>query len=96
MKHDKGKLQYHLMPIKSLEDIIAVLTHGAEKYSENNWKYVDNGRDRYYSAALRHMIAWKKGEITDEDSGLPHLAHALCCLIFLNEDIEYVGVSNDE
>ena len=33
---------------------------------------------------MRHLIAWRKGELIDPESKLPHLAHAGCNLIFLN------------
>jgi len=35
------------------------------------------------SAAMRHLIARIKGQQVDEESGLPHLAHCVCCLLFL-------------
>lgn len=37
------------------------------------------------AAAMRHLAAWRDGEQLDEESGLPHLAHALCCIVFLRE-----------
>jgi hypothetical protein len=38
----------------------------------------------------RHLWAWKEGEQNDPESGKNHLAHALCCLMFLYEhDIMY-------
>jgi hypothetical protein len=38
---------------------------------------------RPFSAAMRHLWAWWKGEQADPETGLPHLAHAACCLMFL-------------
>ncbi len=35
------------------------------------------------AAAQRHLIAHYSGEDIDPESGLPHLAHASCCLMFL-------------
>jgi hypothetical protein len=29
------------------------------------------------------MLAWYSGERLDPESGLPHLYHAACCLMFL-------------
>ena len=41
-------------------------------------------------ALQRHLWAWKEGEQMDTESGKHHLAHALCCLMFLYEhDILY-------
>ena len=47
-----------------------------------NW---EKGMDwsRLYAAALRHLTAWWRGNDIDHESGLPHLAHALCCINFL-------------
>lgn len=84
-KYDGGKLRYDLMPRRSLEGIVKVLTAGAAKYSPENWRKVDHALVRYYGSLLRHVEAWRAGEWIDEDTGEPHLACALCCLTFLLE-----------
>ena len=56
---------------------------GAEKYADNNWQYVDNADDRYYAAILRHLVEWRKGSKIDSESGLNHLAHVMCNVLFL-------------
>lgn len=83
MKFDGDKLRWDLLPIECAEDIVKVLTMGAAKYADNNWQLVANANERYYAACLRHLAAWRKGEITDPESGLPHLAHVMCNLTFL-------------
>lgn len=82
-KYDNGKLQWHLLPIEPLRQIVRVLQHGAEKYEPNNWQKLENPRERYYNALLRHIFAWRDGEKYDTDSGLHHLAHAGANIIFL-------------
>jgi hypothetical protein len=82
IKHDNLKPRWSLLPLNVLAEVIAVLEHGAKKYSIDNWMRVVNGEDRYYDAAMRHIQARKLGEINDPESRRPHLAHALCCLIF--------------
>jgi hypothetical protein len=82
-KYDRGKRDWTLMPWSALEWVVKVLEHGEQKYERDNWQQVDNGRQRYLAAAFRHLIAHTKGERLDEESGLPHLAHACCCLLFL-------------
>lgn len=89
IKHDVDKLRYELLPVKPIEDIVRVLTFGSKKYKDDNWKHVKPFEDRYYAAALRHITAWRKGEILDRETGLPHLAHATCCLVFLLEGAGY-------
>lgn len=38
---------------------------------------------RLIGAALRHLFAFARGEDRDPESGLSHLAHAGCCILFL-------------
>jgi len=89
-KFDGGKLQYGLVPPLALKATVDVLTFGAEKYEPDNWKVVPDSKRRYFDALQRHVWAWKEGEKIDPESGKHHLAHALCCLMFLYEhDIIY-------
>lgn len=88
-KADAGKLRYDLIPLRAEEMLAAVLTHGAERYGANSWRSVPNARVRYFAALRRHIAQWALGNHTDADSGLPHLAHALCNVVFLLElDLE--------
>lgn len=85
-KYDGDKLRYDLLPMGPVDEIVRVLTFGARKYAPDNWMQVPDARARYYAAALRHLSAWKQGEQVDTGpggSGLNHLAHAACCLLFL-------------
>ena len=81
-KNDKDKDRWDLLPLSPIQQIVKVLGHGAEKYSDNNWQHVDNAKARYEAAMWRHIYAHKSGEWLDKESGLPHLAHAGCCLLF--------------
>jgi len=96
-KYNKGKLRYDLLPVEALEAVVDVLTYGAEKYTvagssgDSNWKNCPDIDNVYYAAALRHIMAWRKGETTDSESTRHHLAHAMCCLIFiLQTDLEKI------
>lgn len=84
VKKDAGKLPMRLLPAVAIEQVVQVLAFGAKKYKDDGWRGVDK-RSRYYDALMRHMLAWQMGQDTDEESGLPHLAHALCSLMFLAE-----------
>lgn len=84
VKHDDGKPQHSLLPVAALEQVTKVLMHGAAKYGRDNWRRCDDAK-RYEDAALRHLFAHVGGEVTDAESGLPHLAHAACCVLFLLE-----------
>lgn len=82
-KYDKEKDRWDLLPIEPIEQVVKVLTMGANKYGPNNWRGVES--ERYYAALLRHLTAWRKGEMNDSESGLSHLAHAMTNIIFLME-----------
>jgi hypothetical protein len=84
-KFDGGKLRYDLLPVKPIEDVTKVITFGANKYGDNNWKQLNNARERYYAACARHIAEYRKGNQIDDESGLPHLAHAMCNIIFIME-----------
>jgi hypothetical protein len=83
IKHDSGKQRWDLLPWRVVSEVVNVLTYGARKYGADNWKNVGDARNRYFSAAMRHLTAWREGERNDPESGHHHLAHAMCCLIFL-------------
>ena len=87
-KYDSQKPRFSLVPTKALTDVIDVLEFGAKKYGAENWLKVDNAQERYFNAAMRHLMAWHKGELSDDESGLPHLAHAATCLMFMIEGNE--------
>ena len=82
-KDDSAKRRYSLLPKGTVNSVVDVLEFGSKKYADNNWQKVPNAKNRYYDAALRHIDAWFSGEIKDSETGLPHLAHAICCLMFL-------------
>ena len=84
-KFDGGKLEYGLLPPLALEETVKVLTFGAQKYARDNWQIVPDAKRRYFDAVQRHMWAWKQGEQMDPESGIHHLAHAMCGLMFLLE-----------
>lgn len=88
VKADKGKRRWRFMPWKQLGEVADVLDDGAKKYSPDNWKYVPEGKQRYIDAACRHFIdGYLNGEKIDTvesgGDGKSHLAHAICCLLFL-------------
>lgn len=82
-KDDSSKLRYSLLPVGTVNQVVQVLEFGSKKYADNNWQKVPNARTRYYDAAIRHVDAWWNGKKTDSETGLHHLAHAICCLMFL-------------
>jgi hypothetical protein len=82
IKHDSEKPPMDLLDSHALEQLALVLAFGAKKYARHNWR---NGLqyNRLVAAAMRHMTAFNGGEDTDPETGLPHPAHAMCCMMFL-------------
>ena len=83
MKFDNEKIKMDLICPEFIEGVGEVLTFGAIKYKPDNWKNVSEAKNRYYAAALRHILAYRKGEIIDSESGLSHLKHAATNIMFL-------------
>jgi hypothetical protein len=81
-KDDGGKLPYHLLPSDAIEEILKVLAFGANKYEERNWEQ-GMAWSRVFGALMRHSWAWFRGQDKDEETGLSHMAHAGCCILFL-------------
>lgn len=83
MKADAGKPAWDLLPYDQLGDVVDVFGFGAQKYSPEGWQSVSSAEPRYFAAAMRHLVAWKGGQHFDQESGLPHLAHAIASLLIL-------------
>lgn len=84
VKHDAEKIRTDLYSTVALEELAKVLTFGARKYGAQNWRR-GMAWSRLLGAAIRHIFAFMRGENLDHETGLPHLAHAMCCLMFLLE-----------
>jgi hypothetical protein len=82
VKFDGDKPRHDLIAPEMLEGVAAVLAHGAGKYGERNWEK-GLGWSRPFAACMRHLWAWWRGEDLDQESGLPHLDHAACNIMFL-------------
>ncbi len=81
LKFDTGKPPLSLIDRYALERIADVLAFGADKYEAHNWRK-GLSQSRLIDAALRHLFAYADGEDLDSESGLSHLAHAGCCVVF--------------
>jgi hypothetical protein len=81
MKFDKNKPDYSLLPFAAVDEVVKVLTYGAAKYDRFNWEKVE--AVRYQAATMRHFSTHMQGEKIDPESGISHLAHAICSLLYL-------------
>ena len=82
MKFDGDKTRMDLLDAGAIEQLAQVLTFGARKYAAHNWRK-GISKSRLLAAALRHLFAYLSGEDKDPESGLSHVAHAMCCCMFL-------------
>lgn len=94
LKADTGKPPISLIPPVALELEAQAMAYGAKKYGRHNYR---NGFDwsRLTDAALRHILAFNRGEDKDSETGISHLAHARASLAMLIWHIEN-GAGKDD
>lgn len=87
LRFNEGKIRLDLVPPSAIIALAEVMTAGAKKYAENNWRA---GMDWNicYASCMRHLLKWQAGEDLDSETGLNHLKHALCNIAFLVEYLE--------
>lgn len=87
IKHDRGKLQLSLVPVKPIEELTRLYMFGVKKYAANNWR-MGKGWDytRCEDALRRHLNSWSAGEDYDDESKCHHMA---CVAFYAFAIIEY-------
>lgn len=81
-KDDASKPILSRVPSAGIYYIAEARAYGCKKYPEDSWKDVEP--QRYWEAALRHMLAaWKDYRAVDPESGLPHIWHVACNIAFI-------------
>lgn len=76
-KLDQGKNRLGLVMFgfaRALQEVGKVGTYGAQKYSDNGWMEVPDGKRRYTDAMFRHLMKEAAGEEIDPDTQLLHAA----------------------
>lgn len=84
LKFDDNKTDWAILPFGALEEIVKVMKFGEGKYARGNFA-MKSGLEytRLINGLLRHTLAFARGEDNDPETGLSHMAHAGCCVIFL-------------
>ncbi len=72
-KHDDGKLQFGLLPVEPLREVVYVYGVGAKKYGVNEWRK-GIAYSRIFNAMMRHAWSWWNGERNDPEDGQHHLS----------------------
>lgn len=85
IKADAGKEPLTTVPRKGIWAVARVRDFGIRKYkAKESWRTVE--KERYRDAAMRHFFRYLDNPTgLDEESGLPHIAHCICNLLFLYE-----------
>ena len=104
-KSDQGKTDWSLLPWRAIEKAAEIMTQavapkeeGGKGYGVASWKTVPGGYYRYSAALIRHFVRrFVYGEVIDQESGKPHMAHAVCnCMFLCERDLENSELSEDE
>lgn len=82
-KDDTEKPPLQLLDPLAMEGVAKVLAFGARKYAEHNWRG-GIAYSRLIGAIMRHTAAINRGEDIDPESGLPHVDHLGCSVMFLS------------
>ena len=89
------KTRLSLVPPASLIYQAIAMQDGSKKYGPYNWRANKVIASIYVDATLRHLLAWWDGENNAQDSGHPHLAHALASIGILVDAIETGNLIDD-
>jgi hypothetical protein len=89
------KPRLSLVPPSSLIYQALAMEDGARKYGAYNWREKKPQASIYIEACMRHLLSWYDGEELAEDSGKPHLAHAIACLGIIIDCIETGNLLDD-
>lgn len=84
MKFDTDKPDMSLLSSIAIEELAKVLSFGKVKYAAHNWRKGIT-TSRLIGACLRHIFSYLRGESKDSETGLSHIAHAMCCCMFIIE-----------
>jgi hypothetical protein len=85
--YDDGKAPLATLPWAAVREMSLVQAYGKKKYND-----FDNYRkgmevSRNLSCALRHIAEYMEGHDEDVESGINPLAHAMCRLAFVLQNI---------
>lgn len=93
-KQTDGKLPLDLVPWLSVMEMTRVLEFGAQKYDAWNWS-----KGLHYmkilAGVMRHILKFIGGQDNDDETGLSHLAHAMCGIAFILHFVKMGGGVDD-
>lgn len=84
LRYNEGKIMMDLLPEYPIREMAKVFTYGANKYAPYNWLKGLSWM-KTLASMKRHISRFEAGEDFDEETGLPHMAHAMTNAAFLVE-----------
>jgi hypothetical protein len=85
-RHNIGKTQLREVDPDFIMGLGEVLTASRKKYDEFNWAKPTK-LSTPYESAMRHLMAFQKGENIDPDDNLSHLLKAAVNIMFMHYHI---------
>jgi hypothetical protein len=85
--YDDGKEPLAWLPWAAISELAKVQAYGHKKYLDFNNYRKGMEVSRNLSCALRHIKEYMEGHDQDKESGLNPLAHALCRIAFVLQNI---------
>lgn len=85
-RFNEGKPELSFIDLDSMMDTADVFSFGAKKYSRDNWKK-GQSLTQVLDSMMRHIAGLQRGEFFDPESGLPHIGHIGCNMIFVSDTL---------
>ena len=79
-----SKLEYHLLPPEQLAGMAEIMNHGVKTHTTG---YMDLDPLLYWNATMRHLMALRRGELTDEE-GNSHALAIACNGVILDRQLK--------
>lgn len=86
--YDEGKEPLAWLPWAAIDELARVQAYGHAKYKDFNNYRKGMEVSRNLSCALRHIRDYMNGADKDHESGLNPLAHAMCRIAFVLQNLE--------
>lgn len=93
--YDSGKAPLAWVPWAAVKEMSMVQAYGHQKYKDFNNYRKGMEVSRNLSCALRHIEEYMSGKDADDESKLNPLAHAMCRIAFVLQNISD-GVAIDD
>lgn len=91
----KRKVSLSKVPPAAVVYAALAMMDGANKYGAYNFRDTKVLASIYVDACKRHLDSWFDGEECADDSGVPHIGHAIACLAIIADCVENGNLIDD-